>query len=340
MDFKAFFFNTIGVFMDVGIGVITVTTLMNIISAKSKMMNNLRNGAQGLTQRARDRAQATGFYQRREIARNQRKGERQRSGVESYAGAITYGEKPGETSIWRRARAARLRQRAGGRSAEAQNRAYVSGLGQVEKLESQETRDAEFVLKSSGITGPANWATIAEGGTVNGITGAGNPALQRAAIRKIIAAQDGGGLDRLVQSNSEHLDRSMLVQEMQDHYQDTKAAGAHFVGMTSIPDTGFDLPTVQNAAVTGLAGLAHTKLATQDDMSAKRAVEGFTLAARTTLADRQKLWDSIERIYGNPETLSLVKDKTRVEFDKIFTAPPVGSAPGTAPIHKPGMGRP
>lgn len=326
MDLKRFLVSLVGTLLELGVAILTVVIFKSILLAKSSLLRNAEGKLKGLTAKAKERAEASGFYQRREMGRSQRKAERQRKAVEGYAQAITY-EGP---SKWRQARAARLRQRAGGWNPEARQRAFVSGLGQIEKLESQETKDAEFVLKARGVQGPGNWAIIAQGGTVNGVVGKGNEALQRAAIRNILKAQDGGALDTLVQSSSPDLDRKMLVQEMQDHYQDTKAAGAHFVQMTSIPDTGFSANEVRNMAVQGLSGLAAVKLAAQDGPSAKRAVEGFALADPSTLDERRKMWDTLKQIYSDPQALGLVKKSARDEFDKMFQVVP--GPPGTPPI--------
>lgn len=311
MDIRNFLVSVLGTVIDFIIAVIAIKVFMAILSAKSSLIRDAQGRLKGLTDKARQRAEATGFYQRREIARGQRKAERQRSAVESYAQAITY-EGPDR---WRRARAARLKQRAGGFNAEAQSRAYISGLGQVEKLESQETKDAEFLLKSRGIQIPMELAAIASGDSsraVRGLSGAGNEALQRAAIRKIIAAQDAEALEDMYMSPTTN--KEMLVQEVRDQYSTAKGAGAHIVKLDA---RQYSKPELQQEAVKQLATLSFEKLAGQDGPSAAGVADLLDTGYGMGTSDRRKLIDAANEVFNDPTTLKGAKTATREALDRI-----------------------
>ncbi|HVI68825.1 MAG TPA: hypothetical protein VM581_00015 [Magnetospirillaceae bacterium] len=88
MDPKNFLVSTIGTVFDIGTAVLTVKIFMDLVSAKSKMLQGLRNGAKGITQKVRDRAERTNFFQRRKMADEAKVQEQRRANVEDYASRI------------------------------------------------------------------------------------------------------------------------------------------------------------------------------------------------------------------------------------------------------------
>lgn len=253
-------------------------------AALGKLSGRLSGATKSFSNRANERARQSGFYQRRDMARNQRRQERQRSATEGYAEAIT----GGNGSRWARLRARRLQQRAGGMlNAAGQQRAYVSGLGQVEKLESQETKDAQFVMEKSGITSPRDWARLAAGQSVQGANGAvvdgSNVAVQRAAMQRIIQAQDSEQLENMFMDD--HVNQEMLHEEVQKNFAGVKAAGAHLVKLDvkrdsqgrALRDTNGNLLTYSQdemrvQAARALADLSPEKLAGQDSRTLESAM--------------------------------------------------------------------
>jgi hypothetical protein len=341
MGIKDVFVKLSGTILNLVIAFAVVKIFMTMLQAKSNLVGKAFDKTKGLTNRARERAQSSRFYQGKEMGRNQRKGERQRAATEAYANAITNHDNT-RIGAWR---AGRLRRRAGGRSAEAQNRAYISGLGAIEKLESQETKDAAFVLEHNGINSPGQLAAIAAGrvGTDptgrNRVDGAGNAAIRLAAIRKIISAQDAGALEQLFQaptgSGVGQVDHQLLVSELtkESNYATSKGAGAHFVQMAPRQYTPDEIHV---QAAQSLSALAPAKLAAQDGPAIQSAIAGLSVIDPSTgnhvvsLAQRQLLWDRLQDVYSDPQTLRSLKGSARSATDTIFTAVP--GPPGTAPI--------
>jgi hypothetical protein len=307
-----------------------------------KLTGNLTSKTQGLTTKARERAQQSNLYQRPQMARTFRKQERSRGNVEDYAATMTNAS---GTRIG--ALRARMLQRkaAGVGNAAGQQRAYVSGLSQQEKQEHEEASQAALVLEANRINGPGALAAVAAGGVGVGVdgrtvSGAGNRALQLAAMQKIIKAQDAEQLENLLMNQytetdaagntitrTGNVDQNMLYSEMtkEQNYSTSKGAGAHFVSRDLQPNPDGSPHTraeIDNAAAVALSSLAADKLATQDGPSWDSASRGFAAGVgdATTLAARQRLWDRAEDISNDRRAEAQLKGSARAAYQAILAA--------------------
>ncbi len=317
-DFKGFLINTIGVLFDVGTGAATIIIFMNVISAKSKLMNSLRNGAKGLTQKARDRAESTNFFQRRKLADEARKVERRRSNIADYAHRIT-GTRRRDELLRRRAAGGMVGQVLNTNQA-GQQRQRLGGVAQLEKQEHEETQQAGLLIEHSQVTGPEQLARIISGGEGVGvggqiISGAGNPALQRAALQKLIKTQDARELEHLFTNTYGQTDKQMVVSELQkeQNYSTSKGAGAHLVQMQA---RDYTQPEVQEQAMVSMAGLKAGALASQDGPAWESAFTAFHLGMGT-LDQRRAFWDASQRVLADPNAMSDVKGSARYSFDSL-----------------------
>lgn len=313
-------------------------------TALGRLAGKIDASTKGLTNRAKEYGESRNFYQRRQMARDARKNEQRRANVSDYAERIT-GDNFRSRLLRRRA-AGGLRGQVvgtltGGRqevNAAGQQRQYVSGLSQAEKQEHEEAQQAAFVLERNRVNTPLELAKIAAGGEATGLTGqtvdgAGNRAMQLAAIQKIIKAQDAEAIERMFMDRDGVVDKDMLVGELtkEQNYSTSKGAGAHFVKMQ--PRT-YTPSEIHEEAVGALSALAAAKLATQDGPAVVSAVEGFK-AGQGTLKQRQDFWDRAHEIYSNPQTLDSVKGSARKALDDIFGAPAPGGGAPTIKIARP-----
>lgn len=276
-----------------------------------KLVGNLENKTAGLTNKARERAQQSNLYQRPQMAREFRKQERRRANVEDYASRIT-------DEGWR---GRRLRRSAAGMGNGAgQQRAYVAGLSQLEKQEHEEANQASEIMKYYGISNPGDLAALAAGGSVStsrgNVSGAGNRAMQQAAMRKIIGAQDAEQLENLFMNRYQdasgayvtgNVDTQMLKDEIGNGFTDAKAAGAHFVKMDARPYSQSEIDTL---ALKELGRLSATKMAAQDGASVQAAVRAFMTSTdpSITLDDRRKFYAKVQEIYSNAQNHNIPKE--------------------------------
>lgn len=319
--------------------------MLSIFEARSRLMAKaggaIRNGTKGFTEGAKSFGENRNFYQRRQFARDARKQEQRRANVEDYATQIS-------GSGWR---SRQLRRRAAGGiiggqllngNQAGQERQRLSGSGQLEKFEQEETQQASGLIEANGITAPAQLQAIAAGGTGRGIkgdlNGAGNRALQRAALQKIIDAQDAEQLENLfmnrtnvqrnettgeiTSSTAGNVDLAMLMSELQKgkNYSTTKGAGAHLVSLNPRDPSGnfvpFSQTQVQDKALDSMANLAASKLATQDVASWQSAFAAYNRGAGS-IEQRRKFWDQVQLIGASNETRNLVKNNASDIFETI-----------------------
>lgn len=318
--------------------------MLSIFEARSRLMAKaggaIRNGTKGFTEGAKSFGENRNFYQRRQFARDARKQEQRRANVEDYATQIS-------GTGWR---SRQLRRRAAGGiiggqllngNQAGQERQRLSGSGQLEKFEHEETQQAAGLIEANGITNPGQLQAIAAGGTGRGIkgdlNGAGNRALQRAALQKIIDAQDAEQLENLVMnrtnverdrngnitsSTAGNVDLAMLMSELQKgkNYSTTKGAGAHLVAPIPQDADGRFIPYSQDdlqvQALRSMSSLAASKLATQDVASWQSAYAAYNRGAGS-VQERQKFWDQVQLIGASNETRNLVKNNASDIFETI-----------------------
>lgn len=169
-DFKTFLLKIIGVVLEVGIGFLTIKIFMDLVSAKSKMLGSLRNGAKGLTQKARDRAERSNFYQRRKMADEAKIQEKRRANVEDYA-ARARGTGLRSTLLRRRAAGGIVGQVFNTNQA-GQQRVYQAAEDVQRKQRHEEAERASKNLARSGFEGDADFMAIARTATGGSYTSA------------------------------------------------------------------------------------------------------------------------------------------------------------------------
>lgn len=276
-----------------------------------KLTGNLTDRSKGITNKAKERAEQSNLYQRPQLAREFRKQERRRANVEDYAERITGNGVRGRM----------LRRRAAGAgNAAGQQRAYLSGLGQMSKQEHEEASQAALVLEHNGVNSPMQLAAVAAGGVATGIngqvSGAGNRALQLAATQKIIKAQDAQAIETMFMDPN--VDKQMLVSELtkEQNYTTSKGAGAHFVQMEA---RNYTRPEIDRQAAISMSALKTDALASQDGPSWDSAHRGFRDNAgdAATLAARQRLWDRADDIANDPRAEAQIKGSARAAYDAI-----------------------
>lgn len=155
-----------------------------------RLMGNLETRRKGLSDRARERAQGTDYYQRRQLAKEAHKGERRRGNISSYAGIISNES----NSRLGRLRAARLQQRAAGFGNKAgQQRVLQSAQDQIRKERHDEAERAAKDLAQRGFEGDTDFMAIARtrtGGThTSARTGQSvqvNEAVRQAAVNQLV----------------------------------------------------------------------------------------------------------------------------------------------------------
>lgn len=323
--------------------------MLSIFEARSRLMAKaggaIRNGTKGFTEGAKSFGENRNFYQRRQFARDARKQEQRRANVEDYAAQIT-----GEG--WR---SRQLRRRAAGgivggqllnANAAGQERQRLVGMAQLEKFEHEETQQAAGLIEANRITAPGQLQALAAGGVGVGVDGRstisaqGNRALQRAALQKIIDAQDAEQLENLFMNRVErrdatgnvvgyaqgNVDQTMLVGELQKgkNYSTTKGAGAHLVAMGVKSDgSAYSEAEVQKAAVVALSKLARDKLAQQDGPAWDSALAGLRsgVGDPSTLTARQKLWDVVQEIDSDGRAQALLKGSSKDAYNNILSNP-------------------
>ncbi len=302
----------------VGIGVIfIIRAAVETVGFLGKISTRVGNAGKGLTQKAEDRAHQSKFYQNRQMARDFKTQERKRAATEDFA------EKMRDSRRWRR--------RAAGRYNEAgQQRAYVGGVAARQKAEREEISSADMLLEATDMQGMGVLATIAQGREavhpISGarLSGAGNPALQRAAMKRIIQAEDSTGLETLLMSTS--TDHAMLRSEISAAYPTAKKAGAHFVDSQVLgAGRAMSRTELDQAAVRGQAGLKYKALAGQDNDSTVAMERGWEAGGMgagdpKTLSQRQYLWDMVQEVYSDPTALQDVKPRARAAMDRIYNA--------------------
>lgn len=158
-DFKTFLLKIIGVILEVGIGFLTIKIFMDLVSAKSKMLGNLRNGAKGLTQKARERAERSNFYQRRKMADESKLQEQRRGNVEDYARRIS-GTRRRDVLLRRRAAAGVTGQLFNANRA-GQERQLQAAEDVLRKQRHEEAERAGKRMKDAGFRGDDAYLDIA-----------------------------------------------------------------------------------------------------------------------------------------------------------------------------------
>ena len=277
--------------------------------ALGKLANGVNNRTSGLVNKAKERANETKFAQTRQFARDFRKQERKRAGTEEFASRMR------NDAGWRRKAAGRF-------NPAGQQRAYIQGIGAAQKAREEEISQANLVLQNSGVQAMPELRALAEGGSARGLSAAGNPALQRAAIRRMIAAQDSTTLEQMYMS--QRVDRTMLANEVREQFATVKGAGAHLVDgeVLGALDNGqvVEGSMLDSRAVTALAALSPEKLAGQDGDSARAAARGYRTGAGTP-EDRDAIRRKAEAILDNPEMLKGAKEKTIQSLHEIAGRP-------------------
>lgn len=296
-----------------------------------KLTGNLQARTQSISNKAKERAESSNFFQTRQMARDARKQERRRGNITAYANKVT------GTGL----SSAMMRRRAGGIGNDAgQQRAYVAGLSALEKQEHEEMQQASAVLDANRITNPTQFRAIAEGRTGTGVTGstvsgAGNTAMRQAAIQKLIDAQDARELEGLFQNLTSVEDQQMLVSLLQksSNYSTAKGAGAHLVSMGAQAG-GYTQNQVQDQALAALGKLSAAKLAAQDGPAVQSAVESF-MRGGGTIDQRRDFYDLVQQVYSNSQMHDTAKGSARSGdstlglrgMDTMFTFDPsTGSA--------------
>lgn len=308
-------------------------------SALGRFAGKLDSSTRGLTNKAKDFGENRNFYQRREMARNSRKQEQRRANVEDYAALAS-------SDTWR---GRQLRRRAAGgvfnRNQAGQERQRLNAVAQLEKLEHEETQQATGLIESTRITSPSQLQALAAGGVGTGIDGRsisaqGNKALQRAALQKIIDAQDAEQLENLFMNRVEvhdaagnltgysagNVDQAMLVSELQKgrNYSTTKGAGAHLVSLNGkaggVPYTETE---IHDAAAKAMSKLAVDKLAQQDGPSWQSAFKSFNegAASGASLNERQALHDLVTAISKDKRAEAMIKGSAKQAYRDILNFP-------------------
>lgn len=324
---KEAFISATGLVLEVGVGVATIFLFKLAIVSKSalgRFAQGLNSKTQGITNSAKEFGESRQFYQNRQMARDQRKQERRRANVSSYAETVS-GDGWRSRALRRRAAGGIAGQvigaASGGRrelNQAGQERQYVSGVSQLGKLEHEEASQGATLIEHAKVTSPGQLAEIAAGRAATGISGqtisgANNRALQTAAIQKIINAQDAGAIESMFMDSA--VDKNMLVGELQkeQNYSTSKGAGAHFVSMQPMTYTR---PQINEQAVSSMSNIAAEKLATQDGPAWASARAGYD-ASQGTLAQRQKLWDQVKEIESNDQIRNKLKPSAQEHFDQI-----------------------
>ena len=287
--------------------------------ALGRVAGNLNDRTKGLTNRAKEFGENRNYYQRRQFARDARKQEQRRANVADYANRITGTSR--SSALLRRRAAGGLTGQLFNTNQAGQERQRLSGVAQLEKQEHEETQQAGLLIESARVTSPGQLAQIAMGRTATGvdgqtINGAGNRALQLAAIQKIIKAQDAGAIESLFRDPG--VDKNMLVSELQkeQNYSTSKGAGAHFVQMQ--PRT-YQQHEIDAQAAISMSALAADKLATQDGPAWDSAARGFAAGAGT-LNQRRALYDQVQAIYADDRARNNLKGSARKAFNDILNS--------------------
>ena len=347
---KEAFINVAGMLVEVGIGVTTIFLFKMAVVSKSalgRFAGKLDAGTRGITNKAKEYGESRNFYQRRQLARDARKQEQRRANVADYATQITGDD-------WR---SRQLRRRAAGGLAgqllntnqAGQERQRLNSVGQLERFEHEETQQAAGLIESNRITNPGQLQALAAGGVGRGVDGRtisaqGNQALQRAALQKLIDAQDAEQLENLFMNRTNvvkdpagnvvsfdqgNVDQAMLIGELQKgkNYSTTKGAGAHLVSMHGKRDANnnfvpYTQTEVQDAAASAMSKLASDKLAQQDGPSWQSAHASFSRAAASgaSLTERQALWDRVDAIKSDKRADAMIKGSARAAYDAIHAA--------------------
>jgi hypothetical protein len=311
----------------------------------------------GLTNKAKEFGENRDYYQRRQMARDARNQEKRRAHVEDYAALAS-------SDTWR---GRRLRQRAAGglkgqlfnSNQAGQERQRLAAMGQLEKFEHEETAQAAGLIEANRVTAPGELQSLAAGGIAKGVDGReisarGNHALQRAAIQKIIDAQDAEQLENLFMNRTAqrdvdgnimrdangnvagyvtgNVDQGMLVGELQKgkNYSTTKGAGAHLVSMGVKPGgIAYSQTEIQDRAVKAMSKLASDKLAQQDGPAWQSAYESMRKGAASgaSLEERQAMWDLVNAIKSDKRAEAMIKGSAKEAFEGIHSKLSGGGRP-------------
>lgn len=299
--------------------------------ALGRLAGQLNDATKGFTNRAEEFAKNRQFFQRRQMAREARSAERKRSAVENYANVASSEGWRGR--MLRRRAAGGLRgqvagalPRVGEVNPAAQGRINIAALTQLDRLEQQEINDAAFVLRRRNIQAPGQLYDIARGGSTTGYDDNGNPvtvssagdtAMQRAAMKALIGAQDSEQLENLFKDAGTN--HRALVNEINQQYSTAKGAGAHFVKLK--PELApYTTDDIQKEAVNALAELSYQKLASQDSQSVQSALEGFR-KGYGSVDVRRKLYDAADTALNTATVIDNAKAAVRKHLQDITSMP-------------------
>jgi hypothetical protein len=284
-----------------------------------------------MTGKARQRAQSSSFYQKKELTRQARANELRRGGIASYSELMS-GKGLGSTMARRRA--------AGGIGSQllntnqaGQERIRLNAIAQLEKQEHEEVQQATQLLDHNRITTPADFAAIARGGEGKDVTGkvvvsgAGNTPMRQAAIQKLVDAEDAEQLEGLFRDLTSAEDQTMLVNLLRkgSNYSKAKSAGAHLVAMG--PQAGgYSSDDVQDQAIKALGKLSAEKLASQDGPAIQSAVAALASGrASVSLDERRAFYDKVQEVYSNAQMYSKAKGSA---LSGLPINPRTGAGPG------------
>lgn len=206
---KDFIIHTAGVFLDVVVMLSPIVIVKTTLAAKAglgRVINGAEKMGQGVTGAARNRAQSSNMYQRRQMIRQARDNERRRGNVASYTELMTGDGVRSELA--RRRAAGGLAGQLFNTNQAGQERILTSAQEQLRKEQNEEAHRAAQRMTSLGIEGDDDLARIARmadgqvfrqtrNGVATGTTMQVNRAERQAAIEELVKQGRVGELRRL-----------------------------------------------------------------------------------------------------------------------------------------------